>query len=97
MLATIQFRTFCLPVCFVWVRNSVSDIKGGTGCRGEYSYKFLCRKPGEKRSLENPRHRWGYSKMDLNEIECDGMDWLRDRDKWRDLVSTVEGGHFWTS
>jgi hypothetical protein len=25
------------------------------------------------------------------------MDWLRDRDKWRDLVSTVEGGHFWTS
>jgi hypothetical protein len=26
--------------------------------------------------------------MDFNEIECDGVDWLRDWDKWRDL-STV--------
>lgn len=27
--------------------------------------------------------------MDFNELERDGMDWLKDRDKWRDLVSTA--------
>jgi hypothetical protein len=31
-------------------------------------------------------------KMDLEEIGCDGMDWIdlaQDRDQWRDLVNTV--------
>jgi hypothetical protein len=31
-------------------------------------------------------------KMDLQEIRCDGMDWIElseDRDRWRALVSTV--------
>jgi hypothetical protein len=46
-----------------------------------------------KRSLGRPRPRWMDNiKMDLREIEWDGMDWTdlaQDRDQWRALVNTV--------
>jgi hypothetical protein len=46
-----------------------------------------------KGPLGRPRLRWVDSiKVDLREIEWDGMDWIdlaQDRDQWRDLVNTV--------
>jgi hypothetical protein len=48
--------------------------------------------PEGKRPLGKPRIRWEDNiKMDLKEIECDGIDWLglaHDRDQWRALVNT---------
>jgi hypothetical protein len=42
-----------------------------------------------KRPLGKPRCRWSDNiKMDLREIEWDGMDWIvlaQDKDQWKDL------------
>jgi hypothetical protein len=50
-------------------------------------------KPGGKRPLGKPRHRWVYNiKVDFREIGWDGMDWIdlaQDRGQWRSLVNTV--------
>jgi hypothetical protein len=50
-------------------------------------------KPEGKRPRGRPRRKWVDNiKMDLREIEWDGMDWIdlgRDRDQWRALVNTV--------
>jgi hypothetical protein len=47
----------------------------------------------ETRPLGRPRHRWVDNiKMELGNIEWDGMDWIdlaQDRDQWRALVNTV--------
>ena len=49
-------------------------------------YRVLVGKPGGKRPLGRPRHRWEDNiKMDLQEVGCVGMDWIRlaeDRDRW---------------
>jgi hypothetical protein len=56
-------------------------------------YRTLVGKPGGKRPLGTPRRRWVDNiKIDLREIEWDGMDWIdlaQDRDQWRALVNTV--------
>jgi hypothetical protein len=53
--------------------------------RNEYS--ILVGKPEGKRPLGKPRRRWVDNiKMDLREIEWDGVDWIdlaQDRDQWR--------------
>jgi hypothetical protein len=45
------------------------------------------------RPLGRPRRRWVDNiKMDLREIEWDGVDWMdtaQNRDQWRALVNTV--------
>ena len=45
------------------------------------------------RPLGRPGRRWEDNiKMDLQEVGCGGMDWIRlaqDRDRWRTLVSAV--------
>jgi hypothetical protein len=57
------------------------------------AYSILVGKPKGNRSLGRPRRRWVDNiKMDLGEIEWDGVDWIelgQDRDQWMALVNTV--------
>ena len=56
-------------------------------------YGALVGKPEGKRSLGRPRRRWEDNiKIDLQQVGCGSMDWIelaQDRDRWRELVSTV--------
>jgi hypothetical protein len=69
----------------------------GKACstNGEKSnaYRILAGNPEGKRLLGRPRRGWVDNiKMDLREIEWDGMDWIdlaQDRDQWRALVNEV--------
>ena len=64
---------------------------GACGAYGGGVYRVLVGKPEGKRPLGRPR--WEDNlKMDLQEVDCGGMDWIelaKDRDRWRALVSTV--------
>jgi hypothetical protein len=68
---------------------------GHVACMGEKRgiYRVLVGKPGGKRSLGRPRHRWEDNiKMGLQEVGCGGMDWIelaQDRDRWQALVNVV--------
>ena len=46
-----------------------------------------------KRPLRRPRRRWEDNiKMGLQELRCEGMDWIelaQDTDRWRALVNAV--------
>jgi hypothetical protein len=57
------------------------------------AYRILVGKSEGKRPLGRPRRRWVSNiKMDLREIECDGVNWIdlaQDRDQCRALVNTV--------
>jgi hypothetical protein len=53
------------------------------------AYRILVGKPEGKRPLGRPRQSWEDNiKMDLGEVEWDGMDWIdvaQDRDRWKAL------------
>jgi len=56
-------------------------------------YRALVGQPEGKRPLGKPRNIWEDKiKMDLQEVGCEGMDWIdlaQDRDRWRALVNVV--------
>jgi hypothetical protein len=49
--------------------------------------------PEGKRPLGRPRRRWEDNiRMDLQEVECGGMDWIglaQDRERWLAIVNAV--------
>jgi len=50
-------------------------------------------KPERNRPLGRPRRRWDNDiRMDLQEVECGGMDWIdlaQDMDRWQALVNAI--------
>ena len=68
---------------------------GHVACMGERRgvYRDLVAKLEGKRPLGRPRCRWeDNTKMDLQEVEREGMDWIelaQARDRWRALVKAV--------
>jgi transcription termination factor 2 len=58
-----------------------------------FEHTILVGKPEGNRPLGRPRRKWVDNiKMDLREIEWDGMDWIdlaQNSNQWRVLVNTV--------
>jgi hypothetical protein len=56
-------------------------------------YRVLVGKPAGRRLMGRPRCRWEDNiRMDLQEVECGGMDWIdlaHDRGRWRTIVNAV--------
>jgi len=60
---------------------------------GRGIYRVLVGKPKEKKPVGRPRRRWENNiKMDLQAVECGGMDWIelaQDGVRWRPFVNAV--------
>jgi hypothetical protein len=57
------------------------------------AYRLLVGKPEGRMPLGKPRRRWlDNSRMDLEEVGLDDVDWIgptQDRDRWRAPVNSV--------
>jgi hypothetical protein len=60
---------------------------------GRGSYRILVGRAEGSRPFGRPRRRWeDNTKMDLQEVGWEGVDWIdmsQDRDRWRALVNAV--------
>ena len=46
-----------------------------------------------RRPLRTTTHRWKDTEMNLQEIDCEGVDWIdvaQNWDKWQDFVNAVQ-------
>jgi hypothetical protein len=72
---------------------------GHVMCMGESRgiHGVLVGKPDGERPMRRPRCRWEDNiNVDLQEVECEGMDWIeiaQNRDSWTALVNAVT--NFW--
>ena len=85
---------YCSPNFVCVIKSRIMRWAGRVACVGERRgvYRVLVGKPEGKRPLGRPRLGWEDNiKMDLQEVECGGMDWIElahDRDRWRVFVGT---------
>ena len=83
----------CSPNILQVIKSRRMRWLGHVACRGEGKgmYRVLVGKPEEKKELGRFRCRWEDNiKMDLQEVGCGGMDWIKlaqDRDRWWALVN----------
>jgi len=49
-------------------------------------------KPEAMRQLGRARHRWEVIKIEIQEVGCEGMNWIelaQDRNRWRAVLNAV--------
>jgi hypothetical protein len=83
------------PSIFRAIKSRRMRWAGHVACMGERRgvYRVLVWKPEGERPHGRLKRRWENNiKMDLQEVECGGIDWIeqpQDTDRWRDLVNAV--------
>ena len=86
---------YCSPKIFLVIQSRRMRWSGHVASMGEKRvvYRVLVGKPEARRPLGRLRRRWeGNIKIDLKEVECEGMDWIElatDRDRWWALLNAV--------
>ena len=79
----------CSPNIVRVIKSRIMRWVGHVARMGESRgvYRVLVGSSEGKRPLGRPRRRWEDNiKIDLQEVECKGMDWIdvvQDRDRWR--------------